>query len=323
MRDSVVTFISYWKERTGFPVKHFLTWLGLSAGKYADWKHRQGKPNRHNGKQPRRFWLQAWEQEAIIGYAGKHSLQGYRRLCYMMLDADVVAVSPSSVYRVLRQAGMLQTQQAQSTQKGEGFEHPTEAHAHWHTDVSYLNLGGTFYYFISVLDGYSRFIVHWEIRKSMTEEDIQIVLQRAHEDYPEAKPRLISDNGPQYLAKDFKEFVRLSGMTHVRTSAYYPQSNGKQERWHKTLKVECIRPQSPVSLDDARRLVATYVEEYNKVRLHSAIGYIAPIDKLEGREDKIFAVRKIKLNQARKARSEAGRCQKTEDTASEELAIAS
>jgi putative transposase len=89
----------------------------------------------------------------------------------------------------------------------------------------------------------------------MTEADIEIILERAKERYPGVRPRVISDNGPQFIAKDFKEFIRLSGMTHVRTSPYYPQSNGKIERWHKSLKGECIRPGTPLSLGDAVRLV--------------------------------------------------------------------
>jgi len=82
----------------------------------------------------------------------------------------------------------------------------------------------------SILDGYSRFLVHWDLRESMTEADIEIILERAKERYPGVKPRIISDNGPQFIAKDFKEFIRISGMTHVRTSPYYPQSSGKIER---------------------------------------------------------------------------------------------
>ena len=120
--------------------------------------------------------------------------------------------------------------------------------------------------------------MNWDIRESMTEADIEIILQRAKERYPEARPRIISDNGPQFIAKDFKEFIRISGMTLVRTSPFYPQSNGKIERWHKSLKGECIRPGTPLSLEDARRLVEGYVEHYNGVRLNSAIGYITPED---------------------------------------------
>ena len=94
-------------------------------------------------------------------------------------------------------------------------------------------------------------------------------------------------------------------MTHVRTSAYYPQSNGKKERWYKTLKVECIRPGVPLNLEEARRLVARYVAHYNDVRLHSAIGYVPPIAKLHGRETEIFDERDRKLEAARERRREA------------------
>ncbi|MDZ4257049.1 MAG: integrase core domain-containing protein, partial [Gemmatimonadales bacterium] len=108
--------------------------------------------------------------------------------------------------------------------------------------------------------------------------------------------------GPQFIAKDFKEFIRLAGMTHVRTSPYYPQSNGKLERWHQTLKVTTIRPLAPGSLAEARRMVATFVRYYNTQRLHSAIGYVTPSIKLEGREEEVWAARKGKLKAARTRR---------------------
>ena len=136
----------------------------------------------------------------------------------------------------------------------------------------------------------------------MKEADIEMILERAKEKDPGAKPRIISDNGPQFIAKDFKEFILVSGMTHVRTSPYYPQSNGKIERWHKSLKGECIRPGTPLSLGDARRLVDGYVEYYNNVRLNSAVGYITPKDMLAGRQQEIHAERDRKLEAARKQR---------------------
>ena len=163
-------------------------------------------------------------------------------------------------------------------------------------------LAGTFYYLCSVLDGYSRSIVHWDLRESMKEAEIEMILERAKEKFPEAKPRIISDNGPQFIARDFKEFIRISGMTHVRTSPFYPQSNGKLERWHKSLKSECIRPLTPLSVEDARRLIQTYVDRYNTVRLHSAIGYVVPRDMLAGRQAEIHAARDRKLEEARRQR---------------------
>ena len=305
LRDEVVAFVENGSSRTGLPVKRLLKCLGLPGGKYHAWKARLGAPNRHNGAQPRHFWLLAWEREAIITFAVGHPQEGYRRLTYMMLDADVVAVSPSSVYRVLKEAGLLGRQTLAPSSKGSGFTAPSEPHQHWHIDVSYINLAGTFYYLCAVLDGYSRYIVHWEIRERMQEPDIEIILQRARERLPAARPRIISDNGPQFIAKDFKEYIRLVGMPHVRTSPFYPQSNGKLERWHQSLKRECIRPNSPVSLNDARRLVGEYVSEYNEVRLHSAIGYITPKDKLLGRAEAIFAERKAKLAAAAAHRAAA------------------
>ena len=136
----------------------------------------------------------------------------------------------------------------------------------------------------------------------MTEADVEVVIQRAREHFPNVYPRIISDNGPPFIARDFKGFIRMSGMTHVRTSPYYPQSNGKIERWHQTLKSECIRPGTPLSLKDAQRLVSRFVKYYNTERLHSAIGYITPKDKLEGKEETIFKERDRKLEEARQNR---------------------
>ncbi len=291
-----------WSEATEIAVLTFVLWLGVASSKFYDWRARYGKVNEHNAWIPRDFWLEAWEKRAIIEFHDRFPLEGYRRLTFMMLDADVVAVSPSSVWRVLHGAGRLGRGKGKPSSKGKGFQQPLRPHQHWHVDISYLNLAGTFYYLCSVLDGYSRYLVHWEIREAMTEAEVEIILQRARERFPQASPRIISDNGPQFIARDFKEFIRICGMTHVRTSPFYPESNGKIERWHQSLKAECVRPGVPLSIEDARRLVGRYVDHYNRVRLHSAIGYVTPLDKLEGREPQIFAERDRKLEAARQQR---------------------
>lgn len=118
----------------------------------------------------------------------------------------------------------------------------------------------------------------------MKEPEVETIVQLALEKHPGHKPRIISDNGPQFIAKDFKQFVRLAGITHVRTSPYYPQSNGKLERWHKTLKGEEFRDKAPANVEEARRVVGDFVTHYNEVRLHGALGYVTPHDKLAGRE---------------------------------------
>ena len=279
-----------------------VNWIGITHSKYYDWRCRYGKVNEHNAWIPRDFWLADWEKQEIIAYYRDHPHEGYRRLTYMMIDDDIVAVSPSSVYRVLKNAGLMQRWNRKASKKGTGFQQPLKPHEHWHIDISYINVCGTFYYMCSVLDGFSRYIVHWEIREAMTEADIEIILQRAREKFPDAKPRIISDNGPQFISKDFKEFIRISGMTHVKTSPYYPQSNGKLERYHKTIKSTCIRTQTPLSLEDAQRVVADFVDHYNDQRLHSAIGYVTPKDKLQGRAETILTARDAKLAAARDAR---------------------
>lgn len=287
---------------TELPAGRFIPWLGIARSKFYNWQGRYGRVNEHNALIPRDHWIEEWERRAIIRFHLEHITDGYRRITFMMLDLDIVAVSPSTTYRVLSRAGLLRRWNVGRSKKGTGFMQPLGAHEHWHVDISYLNIRGTFFFLCDIIDGYSRYIVHWEIRESMTAADVEIILERAHEKYPDARPRLISDNGPQFIAKDFKEYIRLVGMTHVRTSAYYPESNGKIERFHQTLKGECIRQKTPLSLDGARRVVAVYIEHYNNIRLHSAIGYIAPKDKLEGRENEIFRDRDRKLEAAREQR---------------------
>jgi putative transposase len=198
------------------------------------------------------------------------------------------------------QAGLLSKWNGKPSKKGTGFEQPLAVHQHWHIDVSYINISGTFYYLYSILDGCSPYIVTWDLRESMTEADIEVILERAKELHPEAAHHL--RQRPAVHIQDFKEYIRISGMTHVRTSPYYPQSNGEIERWHKSLKGECIRPGTPLSLDDARRLVEGYVEHYNNVRLNSAIGYITPKDMLARRQLEIHDERDRKLEEARKQR---------------------
>ena len=297
-RDTIIDFISYWAMKTQLPLKLFIGWLGISSSKFYNWQKRYGRANEHNGSVPRDFWLEEWEKAAIIDFHKQYPHEGYRRLTFMMLDRDIVAVSPSSVYRVLAGAGFLRRWDNKASNKGTGFVQPLQPHEHWHIDISYINICGTFYYLCSILDGCSRYIVHWEVRESMTEADVEIIVQRGLERFPDVSPRIISDNGPQFIAKDFKEFIRLVGMKHARTSPYYPQSNGKIERWHKSLKAECIRPGVLLSLKDAKEVIAGYVKHYNTVRLHSAIGYISPEAKLKGREEQIFKERDRKLEGA-------------------------
>ncbi len=146
------------------------------------WRQHYGHAIERPQPVPRDHWLEGWESQAIANFHQQYPVEGYRRLTFRMLDRDVVAVSPSSTYRVLQLAGLIGRPKTKPSEKGQGFVQPRRAHEHWHVDVSYLNICGTFYYLCSLLDGDSRAIVHWEVRESMKETDIETIVQRALEE---------------------------------------------------------------------------------------------------------------------------------------------
>lgn len=303
LRDVVVDFLRSLQQRTKLPWTRLVSRLGIARAKFYEWRDRYGTVHEHNAWIPRDHWLLPEEEQAILDFHTQHPLEGYRRLTFMMIDRNLVACSPSSVYRVLHRAGRLDRWNKKGTRKGTGFVQPLRPHQHWHVDIAHLNLCGTFYYMCSILDGASRAILHWEVRESMKEVDVECILQRARELFPDEHPRIITDNGPQFIAGDFKDFIRLCGMTHVRTSTNYPQANGKIERYHRTCKTDAIRPAAPQSLPEALRVVERFVEHYNRVRLHSALGYIAPLDFMAGRQKQILDERDRRLEAARALRA--------------------
>lgn len=302
VRDSVVRYVAMITTRTHIPLKRVLAWLSLKKNKYYQWRKRVGEPNKHSGKIPRANWILPWERHAIIDYRRTHPEEGYRCLTYMMLDENVVAVSPSTTYRVLKSAGLLSRWNVGKPLKKRGFEQPQRPHEHWHVDIKYVNFHGTFLFLISVIDGFSRYIVHHELRVSMQEYDVQLTIERALKVFPGVRPRIISDNGTQFIAKDFTEFMRLKGLQHVRTSIAHPQSNGKLERFHATISAECLRSKSFLDLEDARRRIAEYIAYYNTKRLHSAIYYLTPQDVLDGRTLDRLHEREQKLEHAERLR---------------------
>lgn len=305
VRDNVVEFVNFIRLKTDIPLKGITPLLGISSSKYYSWIERKGVENNHNGKTPKEHWCLDWEKEAIIVYAKSHPVEGYRRLTYKMIDDNVVAVSPATTYRILKAAGLLNRwNKVKRSSKGGGFDQPTAPHQHWHTDIKYVNYHGTFLFLISVIDGYSRYIVHHELRRSMQQFDVQLTLQRALEKYPGTKPRIISDNGPQFISKDFAEYLKLLELQHIRTSVAYPQSNGKIERYHRTIHQDCLMKTSLINLDDARKQISSYIDYYNNKRLHSSLFYLTPEDFLIDRVEEKLKVRERKLKEAKLKRIE-------------------
>jgi len=305
IRDNIVSCIERLHEKTGIALVTLLKFVGLPRSKFYEWKRRFGQANQHNGQVPRDFWLEDWEKKAIISYKRQHDDEGYRRLTYRMMDEDVVAVSPATTYRVLHEAGLMSRwNQTSSSAKRTGFQQPQAPHEHWHIDISYVKFQGVFQFLISVLDGCSRSILHHDVRAQMQEYDVQLVLQEALEKHPGESPRIISDNGSQFIAREFKAFISQMELSHVRTSPNYPQSNGKIEAFHKNIKTECLRRQSFLSQDELRTAVKSYIDFYNHKRLHSGIHYLPPVAVLNGNAESILKQRDRKLEQARKRRQQ-------------------
>ena len=130
IRDDVVGFVQRYGLLTGVSLARLLTWIGIGRDKFYEWRSRHGITNLHGIHVPRRFWLEPWEREAIAAFATDWPDEGYRRLAWMMVDADVVAASPSSVYRVLVQKGLIGRRQVKPSKKGTGFKQPSAAHHH-------------------------------------------------------------------------------------------------------------------------------------------------------------------------------------------------
>ena len=135
VRDEVIDYVRYWSDKTQIKATTMVKWIGIARSKYYDWRSRYGKVNEHNAWIPRDFWLADGERQAIIAYYLDHPLEGYRRLTYMMLDDDIVAASPSSVYRVLGNAELLNRWNRKPSKKGDGFTQPLRPHEHWHVDI--------------------------------------------------------------------------------------------------------------------------------------------------------------------------------------------
>jgi putative transposase len=305
-----VQYCKHISEESHLRLTKLIRMVGISRAKYYDWLARNGRKNMHNGQIPKAHWATPEEKQAVVDYAQNHIStnayylkDGYRRIAYMGLDENAFALSPATVYRILRKEGLLNKWNGKRTSsKGHGFVQPTQPHQEWHTDIKFVNYRGTFLFFIGIMDGYSRYIVHHELRTSMTELDVEITLQKAHEKYPDNKPRIISDNGSQYISKDFQVYLKQIGLQHVKTSPCYPQSNGKLERFHRSLEEECLRTNSLINLDDARKQIAEYVDHYNNNRLHSSLFYLRPVDFLNGNVQELIDTRQMKLDNATKNR---------------------
>ena len=215
-----------------------------------------------------------------------------------MVDRNIAYASPATVYNVMKSSNLISRWNKSGNEHEKGFKQPEKPNEQWHTDFSYIRIGSVFYYFSAVLDGYSRKILVWDLFEDMKEFNVELLLTKARELYPEAKPRIIHDNGAQYVNDDFKKFLAQISVADSKTRPFHPQSNGKVERLHRTLKTEHVRKTPYFSVTDAKQKMAEWITFYNSERLNGAIGYLTPDEVFEGKKEKRIAERESKLHNA-------------------------
>jgi transposase InsO family protein len=283
---------------TGIAVLRLVLFAGASGRTWREWQSRQGQETRHNGHIPRDHWVTPLEAAAILEYCRDRMEMGYRVLCWQMVDLDIAAVSPGTVYNILKRGGMTKRWAEMREEAKKGFQQPTGIHQQWHTDFSYIRVCGNYYYFVSVMDGYSRKILSWGFFENMERLTAEIVLMKARELYPDAHPRIITDNGSQFISKDFRELVSLLEMEQTFTGPAHPQSNGKLERFHRTFKSEHVRQAAYLNREDAIERMRKWIRYYNGERLHAELFYLPPEEVFAGRMGIRLAERKEKLHTA-------------------------
>lgn len=235
----------------------------------------------------------------MVRYALSHPKDGYRRLTWQMIDADVAYLSESSVYRILRAADLL-ARWKRSTHSGQAPAKPTRPHERWHTDLMYLRIADSWYFLVTVLDAYSRYVVHWELLTTMRASDVRLVVQQALE-ATGTTPRLVTDNGAQFTAAEFKDLVRRFALEHIRIRTYHPESNGLVERFHRSTR-DALGEQALANLGHARAIIAAWVRQYNEERLHAGLGYLTPATYYRGDPAARRTERQRKLDEAQRER---------------------
>ena len=289
--------------RTGWALRHILRLLGLKPARYWQWRERarRGALGDRPPVAPALDQLLPEERAAVIDYALAHPKDGYRRLTWQMVDEDVACLSPASVYRVLNESDLLYRWK-RSRAAGTAPPRPTRPHERWHTDLMYLRIGDSFYFLVTVLDGYSRYVVHWDLLTAMTALDVRRVVEEALR-MTGAHPQVVSDNGSQFTAGEFKQLVRLFALEHIRIRTYHPESNGVLERFHRSTR-EALADVELENLGRARAIIARWIEHYNSQRLHAGLGYLPPAEYYRGNPAARQEQRREKLIAARVRRRE-------------------
>ena len=278
-----------------------LTELGTPRSTYYRW--RQGQRGQglelHSGE-GRRPWnrLTPEEDGKVLAAAREAPELSSRQLAAWITDNAGFAVSESTVYRILRREGLVKRPEVQLVAGKEYHTKTTGPHQMWATDASYFRVvGWGYYYLVTVMDDYSRFILAWKLQRDMAADSLIEVIQEAVDatgmaEVPvEDRTKLLSDNGPGYVSRAFRDYLHLVGIRHILAAPFHPQTNGKLERYQQTVKQEVN--QVPYELPgQLERAIAAFVDYYNFHRYHKALGDVTPADVLYGRRELILQRRK-------------------------------
>ena len=282
-------------ESQSKPKRQALRALGIPKSSYYRW--RQGQPDSGNRKRPwNRITLE--ENDKILMVARAFPELSSRQLSAWITDNEGFAISESTVYRILRREGLVKRQEMKRTADKEYHTKTMRPHQMWATDASYFRVvGWGYYYLVTVMDDYSRFILGWKLQKDMTANSLIEVIQEAVDatgmtEVPvEDRTKLLSDNGSGYISRAFRDYLGLVGIRHIRAAPFHPQTNGKVERYQQSLKREVN--QSPYDLpSQLERAIADFVDYYNHRRYHKALGNVTPSDVLNSRRKQILERRK-------------------------------
>ena len=275
--------------------------LGVPRSTYYRWQQgRHGQGLEIHSQEKRRPWNQLTPEEdrKVLAASGDAPELSSRQLAAWITDNEGFAVSESTVYRILRREGLVKRQETQLTAAKEYHTKTTRPHQMWATDASYFRvIGWGYYYLVTVMDDYSRFILAWKLQRDMAADSLIEVLQEAvdatgmDEAPVEDRTKLLSDNGPGYVSRAFRDYLHLVGIRHILAAPFHPQTNGKLERYQQTVKREVnqVPYEFPGQLE---RALADFVDYYNFRRYHKALGNVTPADVLYGRREQILRRRK-------------------------------
>jgi putative transposase len=301
------------KRRSGWSAKKTLASLGIARRTYYRWLREEAWVRALPAepvKPVQPYEALAEEKEAVLQYARKHAELRHRELAWRMVDEEVAYLSPSTVYRILKTANLVCPWRRRQKRSREEAEKATRPNERWATDLMQIQVGEGTYFVASFMDEYSRYVVHYELSSGMDGITVSTGAQSAIDTLPKGedgkpveKPEIRSDNGSGYISKEFKVVLKENGLGHHRIKPHCPEENGLIERMHRTLREE-LEGEALTNLLAAEKVFGRIVRRYNEERLHSALGYLAPIDYYRGRPEERYAARRTKLAQARHQRKE-------------------